>query len=59
MFEEVVPSAVDTEDKVASFLALSVADRSFKFEHSSIQEGSSTNAPMANGNDPAFILASF
>ena len=33
-FEEVVPAAEDTYDKVESFLAFPEAERSFKFDHS-------------------------
>lgn len=42
------------EDKVANFLTLSVANRSFKLEHSSLQEACSTTASMATSKDPSF-----
>lgn len=48
-FEEVVPAASDMEYKVASFLDLPVVDKSFKLEHSSLQEVSSTTFPMPIG----------
>lgn len=53
-FEEVAPTAKEAEDKVANFLTLSVADISFKLEHYSLQEGSSTTYLMATGKDRSF-----
>lgn len=44
-------SVEDTKEKVANFLTLSAGDRSFNLEHSSLQEGFSTTALMAKGND--------
>ena len=55
-FEEVGSSAEDTEEKVESFLALLEDERSFNFDHSNFQEGSSTITLMSIGKDPSFYL---
>ena len=45
-FEDLPPTAEDTEDKITNFLALSESIRSFRFELPSLQENSFTTAPV-------------
>ena len=49
-FEEIVPATSDSKDKISKFLALLAFERSFRLEHSSLQEGSSITSSMATGN---------
>ena len=56
-FEKIALGAQDTKDKVANFLTLSTIDMSFKLEHCSLQERSSTTALMVTSKNPAFLLS--
>ena len=52
-FGEAFSVAENTEDKITSFLSLSIDSRSFKFECPKLQESSSTTTSMDTGKDPS------